>query len=109
MSALFDYFNRSDCRGGSEDENLSARQNDGHPSRGNCQRETVDRPNRIMIVVIIGIGSHQIRCAVFDRHAVDNIEVSVNDGGMIVAARGGRVHVLKRSYKKCQQECQACL
>jgi hypothetical protein len=106
MSALFDYFNWSNRHCGGGDENLPARQNQRRPSRGDCQRETVDRPNRIMI---IGIGSHQLRSAVFCSHGVDMVEVGVNDRGMIVTGCGGRVNVPKGSYRKCQQECQARL
>ena len=98
MSALFDYFNWSDCRGGSEEEDLSARQNEWRPSGGNCQRETVDRPNRIMIVVIITIGSQELSTTEFGCHVADMVEMGVHDRWMIMTGSGSRVNVLKRSY-----------
>ena len=58
MSPLFDYFNRSNGGRGSEDEYLSAWQNERRRDVSDGQRETVDRPYCVMIVIIIGIGSN---------------------------------------------------
>ncbi len=109
MPALFDYFNRSNGSCAIEDENLPARQNERRPQASYCQRETIHRPNRIMIVVIITIGSQELSTTEFGCHVADMVEMGVHDRWMIMTGSGSRVNVLKRSYKKCQHECQTSL
>jgi len=70
------------------------------------QRERIDRPYRIMIVVI---GIAKFLSMVLGSCPVDAKQMGVNDCRMIVVRRGTRMNVFKRSYQKCQQEREACL
>lgn len=111
MSPLFDFFDRSDRNCRSESESLPARQNEGRRHTRYNQREVVDRPNRVMIVVVIGIWSQKLGPMDFDlcRVQVHAIKMGVHYRRMVVTCRGTRMNVLKRSHKKCQHQCQAGL
>jgi hypothetical protein len=107
MPPFFNHFHGRKTLGRSEDQYRTTRRHKGRPSAGYYQREAVDRPNRVVIVV--GIRGAELSPMLLDRSPVDAVEVGVNHRRMVVIGSRTRMNVLKGSYKKCQQECEACL
>jgi hypothetical protein len=81
-------------------QNWSAGRNERRNRSRQYQREGVDRPDGIVVVVI---GVRDLRSSLCGYFLVNRVEVSVDNGRLIVIrSRPGGVNVLKRRDNKCR-------